>query len=70
MTDYLRKIALVRYKREWCVCFIETPDRHICFGPAPYGGKNLKEAEESARRLAGKWDFEYVGRLDKYEGAA
>ena len=41
----VRKVALVRYKREWRVCFIETPDRHLSFaGVYFYGGKTLKEA--------------------------
>ena len=32
------KVALVRYKREWRVCFVETPDLHLTFVGIPYGG--------------------------------
>lgn len=62
-----RKVALVRYKREWRLCFVETPDRHISFaGLYFYGGKTLKEATADAERIASKWDWQFVGRLDKY----
>jgi hypothetical protein len=59
------KVALVRYKREWRVCFVETPDKHLTFVGIPYGGKTLKEATADAERMAWKNDFEFVGRLDK-----
>lgn len=62
------KVALVRYKREWRVCFVETPDRHLSFaGVYFYGGKNLKEATADAKRMASKNDFDFVGRLDRYQ---
>lgn len=63
------KVALVRHKREWRVCFVETPDRHLSFaGVYFYGGKTLKEATADAERMASKNDFDFVGRLDRYDG--
>jgi len=60
------KVALVRWNREWRVCFVETPDKHLTFmGVYFYGGKTLKEATADAERMADKNDFEFVGRLDK-----
>jgi hypothetical protein len=63
----MRKVALIRHKREWRTCFVESPDRHLSFaGVYFYGGKTLKEATADAERMAWKNDFEFVGRLDRY----
>lgn len=46
----------------WRVAQEKTPDHDLAFGPARYGGTH-EEAERDARRLAGKWDAEYIGEL-------
>ena len=66
-----RQIALVRFKREWRICFVDTPDKHLTFaGVFWYGGKTLREANADAEKLASDWGYEFVGRLDRYKAEA